>query len=400
MASRIRTLEDLGLDTLAGCPVFVRVDFNVPLEDARVTDDTRLRAALPTIEELTRAGARVVLASHLGRPKGEPDPALSLEPVAARLSDLLGRAVRFSRDAIGPVAEQAVAALEPGEVCLLENLRFHAGEKQNDPEFAAGLAALAEAYVDDAFGTSHRAHASVTGVPEQLTRKAAGRLLVREVEILGGLLESPQRPFVAIAGGAKIAGKLDTIENLLPRLDTLILGGGMANTCLAAQGLDLAKSLVEPDRLELARELLARAESLDTQVLLPPDLVVTDDLDHPEQVLTVPAGEIPPGTRAVDIGDRGRDELARAVANGATIFWNGPLGVFEKPPFDRGSLAAAQALAESPGFTVVGGGETVAAVRQAGVIDRIDHVSTGGGASLDLLAGKTLPGVAVLEVDG
>ncbi|MDH3744319.1 MAG: phosphoglycerate kinase [Acidobacteriota bacterium] len=397
--ARTRTLEDLDLGTLASKTVLVRVDFNVPLVDGRVADDTRLIAALPTIAELRRAGARVLLASHCGRPKGEPDPGLSLRPVAERLSELIEGPVAFADDCVGETAESAARALAPGEVCLLENLRFHSGEKKNDPLFAAALAGLADAYVDDAFGTSHRAHASVVGVPERLRRNAAGRLLVREVEVLGRLLESPERPFVAIAGGAKIAGKLDTLENLLPRLDALVLGGGMANTFLAARGLDLGESLVERDRLDLALEILQRAEDLDTRVVLPADLVVCDDLESPNRIETVAAEEVPSGTKAVDIGLEGRAELAREVAAGATIFWNGPLGVFEKPPFDEGTLAAAHALAETSGFTVAGGGETVAAVRKSGVGEQIDHLSTGGGASLELLAGKILPGVSVLEVN-
>lgn len=395
----MRTLDDIALDRLHGVAVLVRVDFNVPLDDGRVVDDTRLTAALPTLEELRGAGARLVLMSHCGRPKGAPDPRYSLRPVARRLSELIGAEVGFAEDCVGPAAEEAVRAVTPGGVCVLENLRFHPGEKGNEPDFAMQLAALGDAYVNDAFGTAHRAHASVVGVASRLPLKAAGRLLVREVETLRRLLGEPARPFVGIVGGAKIEGKLDTLENLLPRLDLLVLGGGMANTFLAAQGHDLADSLVEVDRLELAREILARAEAANTRVLLPEDLVLTDDLDHPERIETAAAGSVAAGLKAVDVGPAARLALTEALAGAGTVFWNGPLGVFEKPPFNDGTLAAARALADSRGFTVIGGGETVAAARQAGVLDRIGHVSTGGGASLELLAGKTLPGVAALEED-
>ena len=393
----MRTLDDLAPDSLNGAAVLVRVDFNVPLDEGRVVDDTRLTAAIPTLDELRRAGARLILMSHCGRPKGAPDPSYSLRPVARRLSELLGAEVGFAADCVGSTAEEAVAAVPPGGACVLENLRFHPGEKANEPDFAIQLAALGDAYVNDAFGTAHRAHASVVGVPARLPRAAAGRLLVREVEALRRLLDEPERPFVAIAGGAKIEGKLDTLENLLPRLDVLVLGGGMANTFLAAQGHDLADSLVEHDRIDLAREILARAESSGTRVMLPEDLVLTDDLDQPSRIETAPAGSVPAGLKAVDVGPAARTALTEALAEAGTMFWNGPLGVFEKPPFNEGTLAAARAVAGASGFTVIGGGETVAAARQAGVLERIRHVSTGGGASLELLAGKTLPGVAALE---
>ncbi len=392
------TLEDLDLASLRGTRVFVRVDFNVPLSASGVVlDTTRLEEALPTLRELTAAGARAILASHCGRPKGAPDPRWSLYPVAERLVELLGAAVRFTPDCVGPAAEAVIAAMDPGEMVLLENLRFHPGETANDPKFAARLAALAEAYVDDAFGSAHRAHASVVGVAERLARKAAGRLMVREVEALGRLLEKPERPFVALLGGAKIEGKIDTLENLLPRLDRLLLGGGMANTFLVAQGHDLAESLFEPDRVEVARGILERAAARGIEVLLPADLVVTDNLDTRGRVETVAVGSVPPGTKAVDVGPETRRAFTAAMGDARTLFWNGPLGVFEKPPFDAGTRAIAQALADCRGFTVLGGGETVAAARQAGVTERIGHVSTGGGASLEFLAGKRLPGVAALE---
>ncbi|HEV7672821.1 MAG TPA: phosphoglycerate kinase [Thermoanaerobaculia bacterium] len=399
--TRLATLDDLDLGTLSGRRVFVRVDFNVPMTKAgEVGDTTRLEEALPTLRELSGAGAKLILASHHGRPKGGPDPKYSLRPVSAKLAELLGRPVRFASDCIGAAAESQASQLGPGEVLVLENLRFHAGETGNDPEFSAALAALAEAYVDDAFGSAHRAHASVVGVAERLPRRAAGRLMVREVVALGRLLGEPDRPFAAILGGAKIEGKIDTLENLLPRLDLLLLGGGMANTFLAAQGIDLGGSLYEPDRLDLAKEILARAAARGTEVLLPTDLVVTDDLDAPQRIETVAAGAIPAGTKAVDIGPATRAAYAAAIERARTLFWNGPLGVFEKAPFDAGTRAMAQALANVRAFSVIGGGETVAAVHQAGVTDRIGHVSTGGGASLEFLAGKILPGVAVLEREG
>jgi phosphoglycerate kinase len=401
--SHLLTLEDLDVDALAGVRVFVRVDFNVPLTGGAggapaVGDDTRLREALPTIGELAAAGARVLLASHLGRPKGRPDPRYSLKPVAARLGELLGRAVAFAPDCAGAAAAAAAAALGPGEVCLLENLRFHPGEEADEGAFAAALAGLAEAYVDDAFGTAHRAHASVVGVPRRLARKAAGRLLVKEVEALGRLLGSPARPFVALVGGAKIEGKIDTLANLLPRLDRLLLGGGMANTFLAARGFDMARSLVETDRLEVAAELGRRAAAEGVEVVLPTDLVVTDDLAEPHRIETVAADAVPAGTLAVDVGPRTRAAFVAAIAAAGTLFWNGPLGVFEKPPFDAGTREVAAALGRAGGFTVLGGGETVAAARQAGIAERVGHLSTGGGAALEFLAGKTLPGVAALEM--
>ncbi len=397
--SRLLTLEDLDLGALSGVRVFVRVDFNVPIKDGKVMDDTRLVEALPTLRDLVAAGACVLLASHHGRPKGQVNPKYSLRPAAERLSQLFGRPVEFAEDCVGEKAESAARALRPGDLCVLENLRYHAAEEANDGAFAAGLARLAEAYVDDAFGAAHRAHASVVGVPALLARKAAGRLMVKEVTSLARLLGEPARPFVAILGGAKIEGKIDTLSNLLPRLDRLLVGGGMANTFLAAQGLDLAASLVESERLDVAREILARAAELGVEVLLPSDLVVADRFEGPERIATVPANAVPAGMMALDVGPATAAAFADALADAGTLFWNGPLGVFEKPPFDVATRTVAQALAACPGFTVLGGGETVAAAHQAGVTDRVSHVSTGGGASLELLAGRTLPGVAALMTD-
>jgi phosphoglycerate kinase len=389
------TLDDLG--DVAGARCFLRVDFNVPLDGDEVLDDTRLVEALPTLRELVSREARLVLASHCGRPKGKPDPRYSLRPVAERLVELLGRPVSFAFDCVGTEVEELVSGLGRGEVCLLENLRFHEGETKNDPDFARRLAGLAEVFVGDAFGTVHRAHASVVGVPELLERKAAGRLVEREVAAFSRLLGDPERPFVAILGGAKIEGKIDTIENLLPRIDKLLLGGGMANTFLAARGDEMGESLVDADRIDLAGELVRRAGEAGVEVLLPEDLVVAESPEEPGEPRTVAAGEVPEGTMALDIGPVTRRRFIEAVSSARTLFWNGPLGVFENPPFDAGTSALAHALAEVDAYTVLGGGETVAAARRAGVTDAIDHVSTGGGASLELLAGKHLPGLAVLE---
>lgn len=395
--SPLKTLDDLEQSALHDRRVLVRVDFNVPLDGDRVIDTTRLDEALPTLRELSGAGAKVILMSHCGRPKGTRNLAFSLRPVADKLSELMERPIHFADDCIGDAARSAVDALQAGDLCLLENLRFHAGETQNDPDLADQLAQLAEVYVGDAFGTAHRAHASVVGAAERLPVRVAGRLMVREVEALGSLLGEPARPFVGILGGAKIEGKIDTLVNLLPRLDVLLLGGGMANTFLAARGHELARSLVERERVDLAKELLDTAEAHQTEILLPADVIITDDLSQPRRIENVAAARIPEGTMAVDIGEETRRLFADASRKAATLFWNGPLGVFETPPFDAGTQTVAESLADCPGFTVIGGGETVAAVRRAGVADRLGHVSTGGGASLELLAGKTLPGVAILS---
>lgn len=394
------TLDDL--DDLARKRVFVRVDFNVPLEGGRVTDDTRIAEALPTLRELLERKARVILASHCGRPKGERDPRFSLRPVADRLVDLLGGPVRFASDCVGPEAEKVVAQLADGQVCLLENVRFHAGETANDAAFADGLARLAQVFVGDAFGTAHRAHASVVGVAERMEEKAAGRLMAREVEVLEHLLEEPARPFVALLGGAKIGGKLDTIENLIPRVDKLLLGGGIANTFLAARGVEMAESLVDEDRIALAGELLDKAAGEGVEVLLPEDLVAADEIAEGaahETVAIDPASGsgVPAGRMAVDVGPRTRSRFGQAMSEARTLFWNGPMGVFETAPFDAGTHDVARALADVEAYTVIGGGETVAAAGRAGVTRQIDHVSTGGGASLELLAGKTLPGIEILR---
>jgi phosphoglycerate kinase len=393
------TLDDLDLSDLEGVRVLVRVDFNVPLSNAQVADTARLEAALPTLRELSGAGAALLLVSHCGRPKGEPKPEFSLRPVAASLADLLDREVDFAADCVGDEARTASQSIAAGEICLLENLRYHNAETANGAEFAAALASLADAYVSDAFGTVHRAHASVAGVPSILTRRAAGRLMVREVDALSRLLDAPEPPFTAILGGAKISGKMDTLINLLPRIDSLLVGGGMANTFLAAQGHDMGRSLVEADRVEMAREVLDRAEAAEVFVVLPTDLVITDTIETPGRIDIVAADSVPVGTMAVDIGPATREEIAGLLAEAGTVFWNGPMGVFEKPPFDAGTVAVAAALGSCPGFTVIGGGETVAAARRADAAQQLDHVSTGGGAALELLAGKTLHGVEALRRD-
>ena len=399
--SRLLTLEDLDLPGLAGKRVLVRVDFNVPLEAGQVSDDTRLREALPTLEELRRRGARVLLVSHLGRPKGKPEPKYSLRPVTSALGKLLASEVAFAADCVGAAAEEAIAALPAGGVCLLENLRFHTGEESNEASFAQALAALAEAYVDDAFGAAHRAHASVVGVPRLCRRKAAGRLLVKEVEALSRLLHRAEKPFVAIIGGAKIEGKIDTIDNLLARVDRLVLGGGMANTFLAAQGKRIGASLHEPDKLPLAAQLLQKAAAAGVVVVLPVDLVTAEAIDAPGSATEVSAEEgVPDGRMALDIGSGSRRLFAQAIEGAKTVFWNGPMGVFERPPFDAGTRAVAVAVGACAGYTVIGGGETVAAVHQAGTAGGIDHISTGGGASLEFLAGRELPGVAALQTEG
>ena len=384
---------------LRGRRVIVRVDFNVPMSGEEVLDATRLREAAPTIDTLCDAGARVVLLSHRGRPRGKADPGLSLRPVAGALSSILGRPVAFAADCVGPAARNAAAALDDGDVLLCENLRFHAGEEANDPAFAAGLAALGEVYVNDAFGTAHRAHASTAAVCGLVEQAFSGLLLDRELRQLGRLLDDPPRPFVLVVGGAKIRGKIGALRRLLPLVDRVLVGGGMSNTFLAARGAELGSSLVETESFDLAREIETAAGG--AGLLLPIDVVVTDSLagtPSERRVRTVPVEDgVPAGWLAVDIGPETRAAFEAAVAGAATLFWNGPMGVFETPPFDAGSLAVARAVAACDGFTAIGGGETVAAVRRENLSGRIDHVSTGGGASLALLAGEELPAVEALN---
>ncbi len=374
--------------------VLVRVDFNVPLRDGRVEDDTRIRATLPTLTYLLEREAALVLASHLGRPKGKPDPAFSLRPVVEPLAALLDREVLFAHDPAGPDAQAKAAALKPGQVLLLENTRFDPGETRNDPAFAQRLASLAELFVNDAFGTAHRIHASTVGVARYLPA-VAGFLLEREVTIITQALEQPTRPLMALLGGAKISDKIKVLHNLLGRADRLLIGGGMANTFLAAQGYALGDSLVERDALETALSLL---DTFGEKIVLPTDLVIADRVaaDAQTRVVSVREG-VPEGWRALDVGPDTVNTFARVLADAGTIIWNGPLGMFELEPFAAGTMAIARVLAESPAFTLVGGGDSVAAVKLAGVADRMDHISTGGGATLKLLAGEPLPAVDVLE---
>jgi phosphoglycerate kinase len=381
-----------------GRRVFVRADLNVPLEDGRVTDDTRIRASLPTIVNLLERGASVVLASHLGRPKGKVVDPLRLRPVAERLSQLLGRPVRMTGDALGPGVQVAVDKLRPGDLLLLENLRFHAAEETNDPEFAKSLAGLADLYVNDAFGAAHRAHASTEGITHHLPA-VAGLLMEREVDALTKLLRRPARPFHAIIGGAKVSGKLEVLTALLARCQAVLLGGGMANTFLAAKGSTLGKSLVETEQLDTAQTIIEAARRKRVRLMLPVDAVVAPQIHHRAKTRVVPIAEVPKDQMVVDIGPATIKAYTEHLAKAKTIFWNGPMGVFEMPQMGEGTNAIAKLLARRSRagvVTIVGGGDSVAAMERLGLTDRMTHVSTGGGASLEFLEGKILPGVAAL----
>ncbi len=393
MPVELRTVE---ASRAEGRRVLVRDDFNVPLDDSgRVADDLRVRAALPTLRHLLERGAKVICCSHLGRPKGRRVDRYSLEPVAAVLGERLGREVAFVDDVAGEEAAGAAAGLDPGRVLLLQNLRFEPGEEANDPAFAGRLAALAELYVDDAFGAAHRAHASVVGVAERLPAYA-GFLLAGEVKALSRLLEGPPSPFVAVLGGSKVSDKLAVLSNLLQRVDTLVIGGGMCFTFLAARGHGVGDSLLEPEQVDAVRGLLARAEREGKRVLLPSDVVVADAFAEDAERRTVPASGIEQGWRGLDIGPETAAAFATAVRDVKTVFWNGPMGVFEWAPFAAGTREVAEAVASTGAYTVVGGGDSAAALAQFGLADKVDHLSTGGGASLELLEGRTLPGVAVI----
>jgi phosphoglycerate kinase len=385
-----KTVRDI---SVKGKRVLVRVDFNVPLENGEVADDTRLRAALPTIRYLLEHGAALILMSHLGRPKGKINDELRLDPVARRLEELLGQEVIKLDDCVGAEVEKTARALKPGQILMLENLRFHPQEEKNDPDFAERLASLGDVYVNDAFGTAHRAHASTVGVTRYLP-SVAGFLMERELQMLGGLLKEPARPFVAILGGAKVSDKIGVVRSLLSRTDLLLLGGGMANTFLLAKGYEVGESLVEKDSLPVATEILAQAGD---KLVLPVDVVAADAFSENATARTVGVKEVPPGWRVLDIGPRTVSLFEEKLSDAGTVLWNGPMGVFEFPRFAAGTVALAKCLAKTKAMTIVGGGDSAAALEQAGLADRMTHVSTGGGASLEYLEGKTLPGVAALE---
>ncbi|MGM0617724.1 MAG: phosphoglycerate kinase [Actinomycetota bacterium] len=389
----VRTLPDLDA---AGKQVFVRADLNVPLRDGAITDDLRVQSSVPTLRALLDQGASIVVASHLGRPKGKPDPASSMAAVGTRLQELLSTEVLTASDVVGEDARAKAERLQPGQVLLLENLRWDPGETANDDDFADALASLADVYVDDAFGASHRAHASISGIPERLPGYA-GLLLERELEVLGGLLEDPARPYVAVLGGAKVSDKLTVLENLLQRVDVLAVGGAMAYTFLLAEGVDVGASRVEADQVETVGRLVTAARERGVEVLLPTDVVVAAEFAEDAPAATVEVGAIPADQMGLDIGPRTAEAYAAAIAGAGSVFWNGPMGVFEWQPFAAGTRTVAEAIANSDGFTVVGGGDSAAAIRAFGLDDRVDHVSTGGGASLELLEGKDLPGVVALR---
>jgi phosphoglycerate kinase len=386
------TIRDLNLQ---GKRVFIRVDFNVPLKDGKVTDDLRIRAALPTIRHVIGEGGIAVLASHLGRPKGKVKPEFSLAPVAEHLSGLLGVKVVFVPDCVGEEVQRAIRSALPGDVILLENLRFHPGEEANDPEFSRELAVGVDVYVDDAFGSAHRAHASTEGMTRYVERAAAGFLMERELRYLGDALENPERPFVAILGGAKISDKIKVIENLLSKVNHLLIGGAMMFTFLKSRGEHIGKSLCEEDQLDLARRLLAGESK--GRILLPDDAVAAAGPDDASGAHTVAAGDIPANEMGLDIGPRTCSKYSEIISSAGTIVWNGPMGVFEKEAFAAGTMAIAKAVADSGATSIIGGGDSAAAVAAAGVAGRISHVSTGGGASLEFLAGIELPGVAALS---
>jgi phosphoglycerate kinase len=385
-----KTIRDIDV---RGKRVLVRVDYNVPIKEGKVGDDTRIRAAMPTLDYLLEQGASLILCSHLGRPKGGPDPKYSLRPVADHLSSLMGKPVAFAEDCIGPAAEQAAKALQPGDVLLLENTRFHPEEEKNNPEMARQLAALADVYVNDAFGSAHRAHASTEGVARFLPG-VSGFLMEKEIQYLGQAIADPKRPFVAILGGAKISDKIGVIRNLLSKADQILIGGGMANTFFKAQGYPVGDSLVEEEALETARQLVQEGSA---KLRLPVDVVIAEKFDAGAEMKVMPMGPVPNGWRILDIGPQTVQAYTKPISNAGTIVWNGPMGVFEFPRFAEGTFGIAKAVAESGAVSIVGGGESVAAVKQSGLANKITHISTGGGASLEMLEGIVLPGVAALQ---
>ncbi|MDH6352473.1 MULTISPECIES: phosphoglycerate kinase [Brevibacillus] len=380
---------------LAGKRVFCRVDFNVPMQDGTITDDTRIRAAVPTIRFLIEKGAKVILASHFGRPKGQVVEEMRLTPVASHLSALLDKEVRKLDDSTGADVEAVVGSMENGDVILLENVRFHAGEEKNDPELAKSFAALADLFVNDAFGAAHRAHASTAGIAQYIPA-VAGLLMEKEIRFMGGALSKPERPFTAIVGGAKVKDKIAVIENLLTKVDHLIIGGGMANTFLKAQGYGIGASLCEDDKLDLARSLMEQAKERGVQLLMPVDVVVADRFAADAEKKVVAIDAIPEGWMALDIGPKTVEQYHSVIVESKTVVWNGPMGVFEMDAFAAGTIGVAKAMAACTGTTIIGGGDSVAAVEKAGVAEQMTHISTGGGASLEFMEGKELPGVAVL----
>ena len=392
-----KSVEDIDV---SGKRVLCRCDFNVPTKDGKITSDKRIVAALPTIEYLVKHGARVILCSHMGKPKNGPEPAFSLQVVADRLSELLGQPVKMAKDVVGESAQSLAASLKDGEVMLLENTRFEKGETKNDPELSRKLASMADIFVNDAFGTAHRAHASTAGVADYLPA-VCGYLVQKEVSIMGKALADPERPFVAILGGAKVSDKLNVINNLLEKVDTLIIGGGMAYTFVAAKGYGIGKSLFDAEKVDYCKDMMKKAEEKGVKLLLPIDTVVAagfpNPIDAPVEVRTVPVDQIPADMEGLDIGEKTRELFADAVKNAKTVVWNGPMGVFENPTLAKGTIAVAQALADSEATTIVGGGDSAAACEQLGFADKITHISTGGGASLEFLEGLELPGIACLQ---
>lgn len=389
-----KTIEDI---VVTGKKVLVRCDFNVPLdENKNITDENRLVGALPTIKYLSENGAKVILCSHLGRPKGEFNMKYSLAPVACRLSELLGKEVKMAQDVIGDSAKSTVASLKDGDICLLENVRFHKEEEKNDAEFSKQLASLAEIYVNDAFGTAHRAHASTAGVADYLPA-VCGYLIGKEIDVMGKALSNPARPFVAILGGAKVSDKIGVIENLLDKVDILIIGGGMAYTFLKSQGYEVGKSICEMDKLDLARDLMAKAQAKGVELLLPVETVVAKEFSNDAEEKIVPSISIPADYEGLDIGPKTIDLFSNAISKAKTVIWNGPMGVFEMPKFAVGTKAIAKAVAETDAITIIGGGDSAAAVQQLGFADKMTHISTGGGASLEYLEGKVLPGIDCLN---
>ncbi len=397
-----RTVEDLNVK---GKRVLVRVDFNVPMKEGVITNDNRIVAALPTIKKLIADGGRVILCSHLGKPKNGPEAKFSLEPCAVRLSELLGQPVVFANDdeVVGANAKAAVAAMKDGDVVLLQNTRFRKEETKNGEAFSAELASLAEVYVNDAFGSAHRAHCSTVGVTEHITDTAVGYLMAKEIEFLGNAVENPVRPFLAVLGGAKVADKLNVIDNLLTKVDTLIIGGGMAYTFLAAKGYEVGNSLLDTEKIEYCKDMMAKAEANGVKLLLPVDTVVAagfpDPIDGPVETKTVDSDKIPADMEGLDIGEKTRELFAEAAKTAKTVVWNGPMGVFENPSLAEGTLAVAKALAETDATTIIGGGDSAAAVMKLGFADKMSHISTGGGASLEYLEGKGLPGVDAIQND-